>query len=104
MFDHLGFGATDCAASKSFFLQALQPLGMGLVMEGEHGIGIGPKESQHFGSIKAPANLHRCTLRSPRRTENRFKTSIAQHWKLEVETMAPLACVRITTPTTMARS
>ena len=35
MFDHLGFGVTDYAASKAFFLQALQPLGIGIVMEGE---------------------------------------------------------------------
>lgn len=41
MFDHVGFGVTDYAASKSFYLQALQPLGIGKVMEGEHGIGIG---------------------------------------------------------------
>lgn len=43
MFGHLGFGVTDCAASKAFFLHALQPLGYGIVMEGEHGIGIGSK-------------------------------------------------------------
>ena len=43
MFDHLGFGVTNYAASKSFFLKALEPLGVGIVMEGEHGLGIGPK-------------------------------------------------------------
>lgn len=43
MFDHIGFSVTDYAVSKAFFLKALQPLGVGIVMEGEHGIGIGPK-------------------------------------------------------------
>ena len=42
MFDHLGFGLTDYAASKAFFLEALAPLGVGVVMEGEHGLGLGP--------------------------------------------------------------
>lgn len=39
MFDHIGFGVTDYAASKAFFLKSLQPLGVDIVMEGEHGIG-----------------------------------------------------------------
>jgi catechol 2,3-dioxygenase-like lactoylglutathione lyase family enzyme len=43
MFDHIGLGVSDYAASKQFFLAALQPLGAGIVMEGEHGLGIGPK-------------------------------------------------------------
>jgi catechol 2,3-dioxygenase-like lactoylglutathione lyase family enzyme len=41
MVDHLGFGVTDYAASKRFFLAALEPLGAGAVMEGPHGLGIG---------------------------------------------------------------
>lgn len=41
MFDHLGFGATDLAASKAFFLQALAPLGVGIAMEGPYGVGLG---------------------------------------------------------------
>ena len=41
MFDHLGFGATNLAASKAFFLQALQPLGVQTVMEGPWGVGLG---------------------------------------------------------------
>ena len=43
MFDHVGFGVTDYEKSKSFFLQALRPLGIGVVMEGPYGVGIGPK-------------------------------------------------------------
>jgi catechol 2,3-dioxygenase-like lactoylglutathione lyase family enzyme len=43
VFDHIGFGVTDYEKSKSFFLQALHPLGIGVVMEGPYGVGIGPK-------------------------------------------------------------
>jgi catechol 2,3-dioxygenase-like lactoylglutathione lyase family enzyme len=41
MFDHIGLGASDLAASKAFFLQALQPLGVALAMEGPYGVGLG---------------------------------------------------------------
>jgi catechol 2,3-dioxygenase-like lactoylglutathione lyase family enzyme len=41
MFDHVGFGASDYAASKAFFLKALQPLGAVVVMEGPYGVGMG---------------------------------------------------------------
>ena len=39
MFDHVKFGVSDYAASKAFFLQALAPLGVTLVGEGEPGYG-----------------------------------------------------------------
>lgn len=61
MFDHLGFGVTGYAASKAFFLQSLQPLGIGIVMEGEHGLGIGPKGKPAlwlFQTTDKPAPLH----------------------------------------------
>ena len=38
MFDHVVFGATDYAASKAFFLEALAPLGMTIVSEGPLGV------------------------------------------------------------------
>jgi catechol 2,3-dioxygenase-like lactoylglutathione lyase family enzyme len=41
MFDHIGFGVADLDRSKAFFLAALAPLGVGLVMEGPYGVGIG---------------------------------------------------------------
>jgi catechol 2,3-dioxygenase-like lactoylglutathione lyase family enzyme len=34
MFDHVKFGASDYAASKAFFLAALEPLGVVLLAEG----------------------------------------------------------------------
>jgi len=61
MFDHIGFGVSDYEASKAFFLKALQPLGIGIVMEGEHGLGIGPKGKPalwlYQSSVK-PAPMH----------------------------------------------
>jgi catechol 2,3-dioxygenase-like lactoylglutathione lyase family enzyme len=41
MFDHIGLRVSNYAASRTFFLQALAPLGVRVVMEGEHGLGIG---------------------------------------------------------------
>ena len=61
MFDHLGLGVSDYAESKAFFLQALQPLDVGIVMEGEHGLGIGPKGKPAlwlYETSEKPAALH----------------------------------------------
>lgn len=38
MFDHVVFGASDYAASRAFFVQALAPLGVTIVSEGPLGI------------------------------------------------------------------
>ena len=61
MFDHVGLGVSDYTLSKAFFLESLQPLGAGIVMEGEHGIGIGPKGKPSlwlFQTSGKPAPLH----------------------------------------------
>ena len=61
MFDHIGLGVSNYADSKAFFLKALQPLGVGIVMEGEHGLGIGPKGKPAlwlFETSEKPASLH----------------------------------------------
>ena len=34
MFDHVKFGVSDFAASKAFYLEALEPLGVGVIAEG----------------------------------------------------------------------
>jgi catechol 2,3-dioxygenase-like lactoylglutathione lyase family enzyme len=61
MFDHLGFGVTDYAASKAFFVQALAPLGVAVVMEGPYGLGLGqgkkPSLWLHATSDK-PSPIH----------------------------------------------
>ena len=41
MFDHVVFGVGDYEESKAFFLQALQPLGVGLFSEGPLGLELG---------------------------------------------------------------
>ena len=38
MFDHVVFGVSDYAASKAFFLKALEPIGIAIVSEGPPGI------------------------------------------------------------------
>jgi len=43
MFDHIGFGVSDVAQSKAFFLKSLAPLGVAVVMEGPYGVGLGRK-------------------------------------------------------------
>ena len=61
MFDHIGLGATDLAASKAFFLKALQPLGVGVVMEGPYGVGLGKPGKPSLWLSPAtdkPARLH----------------------------------------------
>ncbi len=61
MFDHVGFGVTDYATSKAFFLKSLAPLGVDLVMEGEHGLGIGSKGKPSlwlFQTSEKPTPFH----------------------------------------------
>ena len=38
MFDHIVFGVSDYAASKAFFLKALEPLGIAIASEGPLGV------------------------------------------------------------------
>jgi catechol 2,3-dioxygenase-like lactoylglutathione lyase family enzyme len=40
VFDHVKFGARDYAASKAFFLRALEPLGVAVVSEGDPAYGV----------------------------------------------------------------
>ena len=61
MFDHIGFGVTNLAESKAFYLQALQPLGVEVAMEGPYGVGLGRnrKPSLWISETKErPAHLH----------------------------------------------
>jgi hypothetical protein len=47
MFDHVKFGVSDYAASKMFFLKALEPLGVAVVSEGPptYGVELSPSFS-----------------------------------------------------------
>jgi catechol 2,3-dioxygenase-like lactoylglutathione lyase family enzyme len=75
MFDHIGFGVSDYAASKTFFLKALQPLGYAVVMEGPYGVGIGPAGKPLLWlsqSCETPAHLHLAFAASSRKQVEEF--------------------------------
>ena len=64
MFDHVKVGVSDYAASKAFFLKALEPLGVVVVSEGSPTYGV--ELSQPNGTVslclcqteEKPAHLH----------------------------------------------
>jgi catechol 2,3-dioxygenase-like lactoylglutathione lyase family enzyme len=61
VFDHIGFNVTDFAKTKAFLLQALQPLGIGITIEGEGWAMVGRHgEGQlWFGAFGAnPGPIH----------------------------------------------
>src|SRR5207248_4409479 len=63
MFDHVKFGASDYAASKAFFLKALQPLGVAVVSEGPptYGVELSSKRKASlclYQTEEKPAHLH----------------------------------------------
>ena len=61
MFDHVGFGVSNLAARKAFFLQALAPLKASVVMEGPYGVGIGQSNKPTLWlheTKERPAHLH----------------------------------------------
>jgi len=61
MFDHVVIGVSDYAASKAFFLKALEPLGAAVVQEGPLGVEIssdGKSSLCLFRTAEKPAYLH----------------------------------------------
>src|SRR5215469_16750801 len=63
MFDHVKFGVSDYAASKAFFLAALEPLGVAVVSEGPptYGVELSPKGQASlclYQTEETPAHLH----------------------------------------------
>jgi catechol 2,3-dioxygenase-like lactoylglutathione lyase family enzyme len=64
MFDHVVFGVSDYAASKEFFLKALEPLGVAIVSEGPptYGVELCRPDSKSSLCIRQteekPAHLH----------------------------------------------
>ena len=63
MFDHVKFGVSDYAASKAFFLRALEPLGVAVVSEGvpSYGVELASKSKASlclFQTAEKPAHLH----------------------------------------------
>lgn len=75
MFDHIGLGVSDYAASKAFFLQALAPLGVTVVMEGDYGAGLGPPGKPVLWlhqSADKPAPLHLAFTAADRKQVDAF--------------------------------
>ena len=70
MFDHVKFGVSDYAASKTFFLKALEPIGVRVCGEGEPSYGIeiaqGDVSLCLFQTNDKPAPLHIAFVASSR--------------------------------------
>jgi catechol 2,3-dioxygenase-like lactoylglutathione lyase family enzyme len=64
MFDHVKFGVSDFAASKAFFLSALEPLGVVVIGEGAPSYGVELCAKGQSSSLclcqsdEKPAHLH----------------------------------------------
>ncbi len=77
MFDHVKFGVTDYAASRAFYLKALEPLGVALLAEGAPSYGVelsdGAKVSLClFHTVEKPAHLHLAFRAATRRQVDDF--------------------------------
>ena len=75
MIDHIGIGVTDLKASKAFFLQALAPLGVGVVMEFPQAVGLGREHKPAFWLGAAggrPVPLHLAFAADNRRQVDEF--------------------------------
>eukprot|EP01036_Dinobryon_divergens_P040323 gene40323-53295_t len=78
MFDHVKFGCSDYAASKAFFLQALQPIGVTAGAEGAPDYGIEICSADGKSSLclcqanEKPAPLHIAFLAERREQVDAF--------------------------------
>jgi catechol 2,3-dioxygenase-like lactoylglutathione lyase family enzyme len=76
MFDHVLFGVTDYAASKAFFLKALEPLGVAVALEGPLGVELCRPDSNASLCIRPtdekPARLHLAFTAENRRQVDAF--------------------------------
>ncbi len=87
MLDHIGFAVTDFAKAKAFYLKALAPLGIGLVMEvtpeqsgGYAGAGFGSDGKPYFWIGTAPGSkashsVHVAFATNDRKTVDAFYTA-----------------------------
>ena len=77
MFDHVKFGVSDYAASKTFFLKALEPLGVTAVGEGPPAYGVelcgkGVASLCLFQTDEKPAPLHLAFVAESRQQVDAF--------------------------------
>jgi catechol 2,3-dioxygenase-like lactoylglutathione lyase family enzyme len=77
MFDHVKIGVSDFAASKAFYLKALEPLGVTLVAEGPPTYGVemsagGVASFCLFQTDEKPAHLHLAFMAGSRKQVDAF--------------------------------
>ena len=110
MFDHIKFGVSDYAASKAFFLKALEPLGVAVVSEGPptYGVELSPKGKASlclYQTEEKPAHLHLAfTAENRQQVEAFYRAALEAGGK---DNGAPGLCLvyaRTTTRTTMQLS
>ena len=82
MFDHVKFGVSNFAASKAFFLKALEPLGVAIVSEGPLGVELCRPDSKSSLCIRRieekATHLHLAfTAESRRQVEDFYRAAIA---------------------------
>jgi catechol 2,3-dioxygenase-like lactoylglutathione lyase family enzyme len=81
MFDHVLFGVSDYAASKAFFLKALEPLGVAVVLEGPLGLELSPDGKSSLcicQTEEKPAHLHLAFTAENRRKVDAFYRAALQ--------------------------
>lgn len=84
MFDHVKLGASDFAASKAFFLAALEPLGIAVVAEGPPSYGVElcvPDDECSlclYQSAQKPSPLHLAFRAASRRQVDAFHRAALQ--------------------------
>jgi catechol 2,3-dioxygenase-like lactoylglutathione lyase family enzyme len=81
VFDHVVFGVSDYAASKAFFLKALEPLGVAVVLEGPLGVELSADGKSSLcirRTAEKAAHLHLAF-----RTENRQQVDAFHRAALE---------------------
>ena len=76
MFDHVVFGVSHYASSKAFYLAALAPLGVAVLVEGPLGVEIGVPGGKAslclFETDEKPAHLHVAFAAESRRQVDAF--------------------------------
>ena len=76
MFDHVVFGVRNYATSKAFFLKALEPLGVRVLLEGSLGIELGRPGSNSslclYQTDAQPAHLHLAFTADHRQQDDAF--------------------------------
>ncbi|GLQ50895.1 VOC family protein [Dyella flava] len=75
MFDHIVFGVSDYAASKTFFLKALEPLGIVIVQERQGGIELSSDGKVSLCLLQTeekPAHLHLAFVAESRQQVDAF--------------------------------